>query len=95
MKFRHVARRTKNENWHIQWKSKHRIFRLGFFKVPTAGWRSWGGWWRRNFNTWERMGWIITRFVWITVEMRGNQYRLLCFAFGWIFRYKGRWKCVA
>ena len=90
MRLRHIAKKTNNENWHIEWRSKVRIFRLGFFKALTAGWWSWK--WRVDFNTWQRIGWIITRFVWITKEMCGDQYRLFCFAFGWRFRYKGRWK---
>lgn len=90
MKIRHIAIGTMNENWHVQWKSKHRIFRLGCFKGLTAGWKSWE--WRVNFNTWRRIGWIITRFIWITREMRGDQYRLFCVAFGWRFRAEGRWK---
>ena len=80
----HIAKGTRNENWHLEWKSKHRIFRLGFFKGLTAGWESWG--WRMNFNTLEKIGWILTRFVYTTKEIRGNQYRLFCFAFGWIYR---------
>ncbi len=90
MKFRHIEKGKWDENYHIEWKSKHRIFRLGIFMGLTARWKSWG--YRMNFNTWQRIGWIITRFVWITREMRGDQYKLFCFAFGWIFRHKGRWK---
>ena len=90
MRFRHMAKKTSNENWHIEWRSKDRIFRLGFFKMVTAGWPTWCL--RIPFNVWERMGWIISRFAWITREIRGNQYRLFCFAFGWRFRVEGRWK---
>ena len=54
MKIQHRAKGTRNENWHIEWKSKSKIFRLGFFKVITAGFPSWHL--RIPFNVWERMG---------------------------------------
>ena len=50
MEFRHIAKGTKNENWHVEWKSKDKIFRVGVFKVFTAGWEDWK--FRRNYSTW-------------------------------------------
>ena len=83
MNTKHAEKGKYNENWHIEWKSKHRIFRVGIFKAFTAGWASWKE--RIPYDTWQRIKWIIFRFVWITKKTKGMEFRFLCFAFGWIY----------
>lgn len=87
MKIGHVGKKTTNENWHVEWKSKNKIFRLGIFKKFTADWESWKE--RIPHDTWQRIMWITSRFVWIIKEIQGTQYRLFCFAFGWRYQLKG------
>jgi len=79
MKFKHVEKGTKDENWHVHWKTKKREFKVAIFKMThPIFWE-----WRASYDFWHKIFWIVSRFMFVMNSGGEMQARICFFSFGW------------